>query len=444
MAHSNAAALTQAGLELPEVSVVNDELIDPLTAIGNRRALYAAVEVALRSSQPVSVLLLDLDEFRVVNDAKGHAFGDRMLAEAAKRLATVFSERLFRPGGDQFAIVLPSENVQQLTEVAETVLAKWSKPLRLDGIELYSGVSIGIVTKQPDHRSAVDMLRDAESAVYLAKDRGRSQWAIFNRQLRVDAEQELSLQMLTRRAVAEREFRLFWQPIIDRKSDTVYGCEALLRWRPAGGERTMPAAEFIPFLERSGLIIPVGELVLEQAFQQWTQWAQSPSVPGTVPIHINVSGRQLLSGSLARSVITGLTKHGVPAEQLTIDVPAAVASDLSQAIVDELTVLQRAGVRIALDEFGGKASSLTSLTAFPFDLVKIDRSAIARIQPDTKDPVVPALHGVLVAANRRAVACGVETAHQVAWLDDLGCEFMLGYHFAAPTHPDESGAFFNR
>ena len=430
--------------ELDEEPPVDEPTVDALTGVGDRRALVRAISEHIAAEQPVSMLLLGLDDFHTVNEARGREFGDRMLAEAAARLSGAFGDHLFRASGDEFAILLPSEHVDQLIEVAETVLEKWQKPLRIDNEHIYSGISIGIATRQLDHSGPNGLLLDAESALYRAKRQGRGRWSTFDPELRVAAEQELNLQMLARQAVAERQFQLFWQPIVDVSTNKVVACEGLLRWRPPGGDRTMPASEFLPFLERSGSAVPVGEFVLELAFEQWRRWSNHPAVSGTMPIQLNVSHRQLLSGSFARTVIRGLGEFKMPAKALTVEVSSKTAASDIQDVRAELEHLRSAGVRIALDEYGGAESSLAAPTAFPFDVIKIDRAVIAMTGAADTHAVSEAILTALNSSRHDVIACGVETQDQAAWLAQRGCSVMQGYHFDKPTHPDEMISCFDR
>ena len=292
--------------EAPGLHGLDAAEIDELTGLGNLASLNKTIAEYLSANTPTTVVLLDLDEFRVINDSLGHAFGDLVLQAAARRLSAVFGDQLFRPGGDEFAVVLPSGDPSQIDEITDIVLTKWRTPLIIDGSEIYSGVSIGTVTRALSHKHADDMIRDAEIAMYEAKRLGRNRAVAFRSELGETADEELERQMLGRRAVVNREFHLFWQPMFNTQDGQIAACEALLRWRPAGGLNTLSAAEFIPFLERSGLIIPVGEQVIDEALQQFALWRSRHDRPIDVPVSLNVSERQLESGGVVNSLLASL------------------------------------------------------------------------------------------------------------------------------------------
>ena len=421
--------------EPAQAPVAND--IDPLTGTGSRSALHNKVDELLAKDDPVSILLLDLDDFAVVNESLGHAFGDKMLAAAARRLGSAFSDLLFRPSGDEFAIVLPSDDIEQLNEIAETVLGKWRTPLIIDGSEIFSGISIGIVSRQPDHESANEMFRDAETALHKAKDLGRNRAVVFTPELRAAVDEELNLQMLGRRAVQKREFDLYWQPMFDARTGSIVSCEALLRWRPAGGSVAKPAGEFIPFLERSGLITPVGEQVIQEAFQQHRDWRNNRAIPGNPKISINVSRRQLISGGVVDMILEGLGEYSVPADQLTIEFPESALMDLAPENIADLERLRSAGIRLVLDDFGGGHSSFGALMDLPIEIVKLDRSAAARIVEGEDNPLLDAIQMVLRSKNQVAVVGGVENQMQLEWLRDRGWQWVQGYHLAKPMSADD-------
>jgi|GEM_PF-1499726 len=418
-------------------ATVRDDAVDQLTGIGSRSALHTKVDELLAQDAPVSILLLDLDDFAVVNESLGHAFGDKMLAAAAKRLCSVFSDLLFRPGGDEFAIVLPSDDIEQLNEIAETVLGKWRMPLIIDGSEIFSGISIGIVSRQSDHDSATEMFRDAETALHKAKDLGRNRAVVFNPDLRAAVDEELNLQMLGRRAVQKREFHLYWQPMFDARTGSIVSCEALLRWRPAGGSVTKPAGEFIPFLERSGLITPVGEQVFQEAFQQHRDWRNNNSIPGNPKVSINASRRQLVSGGVVDTILNGLTEYAVPADCVTIEFPEAALMDLAPENIADLERLRSAGIRLMLDDFGGGQSSFTALMDLPIEIVKLDRSAAARIVEAEDHPLLDAIQMILKSKGQIAVVGGVENQMQLEWLRERGWQWVQGYHLAKPMSADD-------
>jgi len=307
----------------------------------------------------------------------------------------------------------------------------------IDGSEIYSGVSIGAVTRAPEHTSANDLLRDAETTMYEAKRLGRGRMVAFTPELRTAADDELQTQMLGRRAVTNREFHLHWQPIFDTQTGEVTACEALLRWRPAGGANVVSAAEFIPFLESSGLIVPVGNQVIEQAFQQYQSWSARADIDGDIPISMNVSARQLESGGVVDALLHALDESGTNPTNLIIEIPEAILGNHTEAIVSDLHRLRAQGVRIAIDDFGGGQASLTALTDFPMDIVKIDRATVGRIVTGQESPLLNAIQHILKSQGLTAIATGVEDQEQLYWLQRREWEWVQGYFLAKPAAADE-------
>lgn len=406
--------------------------VDRLTGLGDRAALCDVIDEYLESSNPITVVLLDLDEFRVINDSLGHHYGDRVLQAAAKRLAAVFGDQLFRPGGDEFAVVLPTGDPAQITEITDIVLTKWRTPLIIDGSEIYSGVSIGTVTRTSDHVAGGEMIRDAEIAMYEAKRLGRNRAVAFRTELGEAANEELERQMLGRRAVANREFSLFWQPIFDAHTGAITACEALLRWRPAGGLTTLPAAEFLPFLERSGLIVPVGEQVIEAAFQQFAQWNSRSDIPA-FPISMNLSGRQLATGEVVDSILSSLQSTGIPGTALIVEINEAVVGSAGEEMQRDLQRLRDEGVRVAVEDFGGGKTSLVSLVTFPLDIVKLHRSATQLITAAGEGPILSAIHDLIVERGLTTVATGIESQHHLSCFQRHGWDWVQGFFIAKPA-----------
>lgn len=409
---------------------------DPLTQAGSRDALCELIDQELATDNPLSILLLDLDEFRVVNDSFGHEFGDEVLRAAARRLGNVFDDHLFRPGGDEFAVVLPSSDPTQIQQITDTVLTKWRTPLIIDGSEIYGGVSIGTVTRSPDHETAGDMLRDAEIAMYEAKLLGRGRAVAFQAPFREAAESELETQMLGRRAVANREFHLHWQPIYSAQRGDIVGCEALLRWRPAGGLNTLSAAEFIPFLERSGLIIPVGNHVIDEAFQQYSLWEGRGVLPEAMSISLNLSERQLESGGVVDELLASMDRTGIDGSSLIIEIPETVMGKGSSTITSDLQRLRNHGVRVAIDDFDGGQNSLLALADFPVDIVKLHRKATSGIVLGEDNPVMSSIHNYLKSMHLTTVVTGVENHEQLSWFQRRDWDWVQGFFVAKPAAAD--------
>ncbi len=423
-----------------DIQVVDQRDIDQLTGASSLSALHDHLEQLLRAQDPMSLLLLDLDDFHVVNNSLGREVGDRLLQKAAKRLITVFGSRLFRVGGDKFVIMLPSTEVSQLDVVTEQILQRWRQPLLVDGTEIYGGVSIGIAPLG-EQAGSEEVLQDAEMALRKAKDGGRNRAVIFDRAQRKVADEELWQQMLVRRAVKTKEFSLFWQPIFEIETGMVSGAEALLRWQPAGGATTHPAAEFIPFLEHSGLVIPVGQQVIDDACRQYTRWRSSDLIARAIPIHVNVSRRQFTSNSLVADTLVTLQKHAVDPSHLILEVSDFSPDENSPKFLDDLKRLSAAGVKIAVDEFGAGWSALADLPNLPIQTTKVARSITDRIVEGQRDPILDSIQAITQSMNHATVVQGVENEMQLQWLRACGWTHAQGYHLSKPMSPEDMTAF---
>ena len=409
---------------------------DPLTGAGSREALDAQLTELINTNQSSSLLVVSLDDFGVINDSLGYAFGDMLLRSATKRLTTVFGAHLFRHRGDEFAVVLPTVDVDQLHGITRAIREKWRQPMFVNDTEIYGSISIGLAALTEGTTSDI-VLQNAELAVHEAKRSGGDTAVIFTQEHRQAADEELSQQMLVRRAVANREFHLHWQPIFDTKTGAVLGCEALLRWRPAGGSLTMPAAEFLPFLERSGLIVQVGHFVIDAACKQHASWRAMEKINVPIPIFVNVSARQFENGTLADDILTTLQDNAVSPHQLTIEIDDVAPGATNSAMVDSLKQLRTAGVKVAIDNFGNGNATLASLVELPIDVTKIDRSLVGRVRPGQDEPILDAIQTIVHSQGQVPVVQGVETEEQLTWLRERGWDCVQGYHLAQPMDVDE-------
>lgn len=412
--------------------------IDPVTGAGSREALHNRLTELLDSGKPTALLLLSLDDFEVINDSLGHEFGDNLLRSAAKRLTTAFGPHLFRHRGDEFAVVLPTLDPSYIDEVTTTVLDKWRGPMFIDGTEIYGSISIGISPLSGRTRSSL-VIQDAELALHEAKASGGNVAVTSNPEHRAAADEKLSQQMLVRRAVANREFLLHWQPIFDAETGWIQGCEALLRWQPAGGSLTLPAADFFPFLERSGLIVQVGKFVIETACRQHASWLTSDKIGIPVPIFVNVSRRQFASGGIVDDILATLQEFSVNPNQLTVEIDDAHADATNDDFINSLRRLRAAGVQVAIDNFGSGDVTLTSLLDLPVDVTKIDRSLTGRIRPGVDEPILQAIQTIVRSQGQVPVVQGVETKEQLTWLRERGWKCVQGYHMAPPMDADQVG-----
>ena len=426
----SASALVDCATEVPAVE------IDSVTGAGTQAALHDRLTELVGSDQPATLLLFSLDDLGIVSDSLGNEFGDMLLGAAARRFTTAFGPHLFRNRNDEFAVVLPTVDANQLEEVGRTMLEKWNQPLLIDGNEIYGSISVGIAALAGRNRSTL-VVQDGELAVNEAKRAGGNRVVTFSPERRQVANDELAQQMLVRRAVANKEFNLHWQPIVDIESGEIRGCEALLRWRPAGGSQILPAAEFFPFLERSGLIVQLGKYVIDEACRQHVAWREHNATRATVPVFINVSARQFIGGMLAKDVLNSLKKHGMAAEFMTIELVESSVSNMSEEMLIDLATLREAGVKIAIDDFGASQSSIASLSTVSIDFAKIDRRLTNRIMTGADEPILDALGAIFRTQNIQAVVQGVENEEQLDWLRQRGWGMAQGYYLGEPLDPYE-------
>ncbi len=408
---------------------------DFLTGLANRSCFQDALDAALQSQQGTALLLIDLDRFKHVNDTYGHLLGDLMLQEWACRLKACFrtGDLVARLGGDEFAVVLqPIADSAEAEQMAARLMEEAQRPFLLSGRVIDAGISIGIAIVPPGGEpdgievGRSDFMRQADLALYEAKEAGRGTWRLFDPALR---QRYLATQALleeVRTAVAEEQFEIYYQPVIDMRSSRVSAFEALLRWRhPTRG--LLAAEEFIPTAESSGLIVPLGAWVLRRGCRDAAGW------PADVRLLVNVSPKQLGSGGLLETVRDALGAVSLPAIRLELEMTETALLLASETISSALSGLRRLGVRLALDDFGMGYSSLSHIRLFRFDTVKIDRSFVSEAvgRPDCA-AIIRAVSSLARELGMTTIAEGVETQDQLAWLRTIGCDEVQGYLFNRP------------
>jgi diguanylate cyclase (GGDEF)-like protein len=413
---------------------------DALTGLPNRNLfqdrLAQAMALAKRNEWPMAVLFIDLDRFKLVNDTLGHRAGDKLLKEAAERLRSCIrgSDTVGRLGGDEFAAILTELAIPSNAGlVAQKIIDVLRQPFDLDGKETYVSASIGITLYPADSDSAEALVMNADAAMYRAKEQGRNNYQYFTRDMNERALLRVGLEAALRRALERNEYRLVYQPKAQLASGKICGFEALLRWDSDKG--TVAPAEFIPVLEETGLIVPVGEWVLRTACQQIRDWQNAGlAVP---PVSVNLSARQFEQKNLKDAVHRILRETGVDASLIEFEITESLLMHDPEAAARTLASLKESGVRLSMDDFGTGYSSLGYLKRFPIDKLKIDRTFVHDI---STDPDGAALTRAIIhlAQNLRltVVAEGVETEDQLAFLRANGCDEMQGYLFARPTDPE--------
>ena len=421
-----------------EARLIAHAVSDELTGLANRALLEDRLTQAKawlqRSGGSLAVLFIDLDRFKLINDSLGHAAGDAVLRQVADRLRASLrpTDTAARFGGDEFVVLCEGAVDHEAAKVAARILASLDEPLSVNGQDIVIGASIGIAVTDDRGASMEDLFRDADAAMYRAKERGRGRIEMFNEAMRHRALGRLQLEAELRRAIASDELRVFYQPIVDTVTEQIYGVEALVRWEhPERG--LLAPSEFVPVAEEIGLDVPLGAWVLEAACADVSAWPVSESFR----LSVNLSARQLVREDLPETVEGVLARTGLRASQLLLEITETGLMDDTGAVYVNLSRLHGMGVSFALDDFGTGYSSLLRLRRFPIDVIKLDRlfvSGVGRNGDDTA--ILQAIAGLARVLGVAAVAEGVETSEQFEFIRDIGCGFAQGYRWspAVPEH----------
>ena len=423
---------------------------DELTGLANRALfedrLTHALARARRHGGRVAVLFFDLDDFKPVNDALGHAAGDALLKEVARRLAECLraSDTGARVGGDEFAVLLEDPSLpDDVDDVAGRLLKSLGRPLVVNERELFPSASIGVAVDDGGTTTATDLPRDADVAMYAAKRSGKGRMARFEPTMRTLAVERLHLRADLARAVEREELTLLYQPIVQLDSGAVISVEALARWQhPLRG--LLDPDTFIPLAEESGLIVPIGRYLLRRACREAAGWRDGAGLPSEVSVSVNLSARQLQHPDLVADVRAALADSELSPARLLLEVTENVLIDDATLAMEQLNELRALGVRIALDDFGTGYSSLSYVRRFPLDELKIDRSFVERIaQADGDSALVCTIATLAEQLGLRLVAEGIEREEQVAALQMLHCELGQGFLFARPLESDALAALLS-
>jgi diguanylate cyclase (GGDEF)-like protein/PAS domain S-box-containing protein len=420
---------------------------DQLTGLPNRLYLAAhlpgAIEEARRTASNLAVLFLDLDRFKHINDSRGHETGDKLLKAVAQRIrATVRTEDVVvRMGGDEFIVILNTvRSSGQVNETAARINEALSEPVPVDGRPLVTTVSIGVSLYPRDGADMGELLRHSDTAMYQAKDRGRNNFQLFSPGMDRKLKERMAIETSLRNALQREQLTVHYQPIIDIETNRVVALESLLRWK-LPGQGFIPPDKFIAVAEETGLIVPVGELVLRRACEDVARWRQNGCTP--VPIAVNISAVQLQRADLP-ATIQKLTKlHGVRPSMLQLELTESAVFErregrTGESNEDAVSRLRELGVRIAIDDFGTGYSSLSYLKRWRVDYIKIDRSFVRDLVTDVSDlAIVSAIIAMARHLNIQVVAEGIEGWQQLEKLRQLGCGLAQGFLLAKPVPEDQ-------
>ena len=424
-----------------EQRIRHQALHDPLTRLANRALCRDRLEQALakaeRTGAHAAVLYIDVDDFKRVNDLYGHATGDAVLVSLSKRLAAAVrpADTVARLGGDEFVVVCEDIDENAALGLGWRVAAAVQEPLEVSGTEHRLSASVGIALGRGESVDPDGLVSHADAAAYRAKEGGRGIVEIFDERLRRSAVARVRTEADLEGALDRSELELVFQPIVSLGDGANVGQEALLRWRRDGAAGVLPPADFIPIAEESGLIVPIGSWVLEQAC------IAAASRPAGGWISVNLSPRQIAEPDLVTVVAKALARSGLPPASLSLEVTETALLQVTRSTVRNIAALKELGVRLVLDDFGTGYSSLAHLRELPVDMIKIDRSFVANMGPDRPDAaIVGAVIFMSAALGLEVVAEGVERERQAEMLREMGCPLAQGFHFGRPQRPELNGA----
>lgn len=442
--------------DITETKQLQDELIrqathDALTGLPNRVLFLRKLAEALDRNRTIksgsAVLFVDLDRLKMVNDTIGHGVGDVLLSNIAKRLvnATRPSDIVARIGGDEFVILCDGVTDEHVAhDIAERILHAVTGQMVLQGTEIYTSASVGIAmstAQMLEELSPADaaqaLLNNADTAMYRAKQRGRARAEMYSEAMRADARERLALSNALERALAAGQMRVVYQPIISAHSGRAAGVEVYLRWdHPERGEITPPT--FVPLAEESGMIGPLGDFVIGRACADLRHWIDSDVVERSFALHVNISPKQLTDATFVERTLSAVRDAGIEPMQIVFEVTESTMLDDNPGILRSITALKRAGIRIAIDDFGSGFSSLSSLRHFPADVLKLDGSLVRDLgQQGHDDPITRSIIQLAHSLGMTVVAEWVSTEEQSKRLRVLGCDYLQGNRIGEAVRPEE-------
>lgn len=434
--------------EVSETQLWHRSLHDPLTGLANRTLLLdylgQALERAQKGARTLAVFYINLDRFKVVNDSLGHAVGDQLLVGIGERLLGCLrhNDVAARPGGDEFVLVVEDvSTINGATNVAERIFEAIGMPFELGDHSVVTTASMGIAMSTTGQVDPEPLLRASHLALQEAKQRGRGRYEVFSSELWATAHKRLELELELRKAIEEKQLEVYYQPLVALASGGIVEMEALVRWNhPTRG--LVPPLDFIPLAEETGLIVPLGRWVLEQACRQTKEWQEEMPTDPPLMISVNLSGRQLQHSGLIDDIIDALRETRLAPEHLRLEVTESVLMVDLRVTIAQLSRLQGLGVTLAIDDFGTGYSSFDYLKRFPVETIKIDKSFVDGLGESSNDSaIIQSVISLAHALKMTVVAEGVEKVTQLDELRVLGCDRFQGYLFAKPMPASDAGAF---
>ncbi len=432
-----------------ERQLLHDAFHDALTGLPNRALFMDRLEQQLKRSQRqdkylFAVLFLDLDRFKVVNDSVGHLIGDKLLIEIACRLEKSIAptDTVARLGGDEFTILLEDiSSTSEATLVAESIYQTLTFPFHIEGYELFTTASIGIALSSQGYDKPEDILRDADLTMYSAKEQGKARYEVFDYSLRDRALQRLELETDLRKALERGEFEVYYQPITSLELGILSGFEALARWNhPTKG--SIGPTDFIPICEETGLIVPLGNWLLQEACQTTRNWQLKYPEHPTIKMSVNLSAQQFREPQLIQEVEKILAQTGLKGKFLKLEITESILIDNLETVTEIILNLRKQNIQFSIDDFGTGYSSLSYLHRFPVDTIKIDRSFVSQMQPNGENSaIIKAIITLAHLLNMDVIAEGIETTSQLAQLKLLQCEYGQGFFFSKPLSQKDAEVF---
>jgi diguanylate cyclase (GGDEF)-like protein len=428
-------------LKEAERQISHQAFHDTLTNLPNRALFMEHLTMAVkrakrRDDYRFAVLYLDIDRFKLVNDSLGHSVGDRLLEAFASRIQASLRDidTLARFGGDEFVILLEDiENSEYASGVADRLQQELKRPFMVEGKEVFAPASFGVVLNTKDYNQPEDIIRDSDAAMYHAKENGKAQYKVFDKTLHKKASHLLQRETDLRKSIHRNEFENHYQPIVDLRTSSLVGFESLIRWNHPQLGLIYPDS-FISIAEETGLIVPITQLIAQQACEDLCHWQKQLKDQLKLTMNINISSKHFQSPTLLDEIKEILGTTGMPPEQLKLEITETALMEDADETIRLVHRLKDFGIKLVIDDFGTGYSSLSYLQRLPIDALKVDRSFVSRIknEPDGNRNIVEAIISLAHRLNMTVVAEGVETEEQLAILLEMNCQFGQGYLFSKP------------